>query len=167
MNTQWGVSLGEVPGTALKWLLQEWNMPCASALSTAELIAPGAVLSWEGCLAFKSWARLCTWSHVVTTACPPLEHRDCMAAWNHLLRKLCFAWGFLSWVLSKYWLKQTFRGMFSSIGTSGSWGRVALISGGNCSFWGSLGIAKGLLYIFWSVLKEWITFYSWEGQPFQ
>lgn len=57
-------------------------MPRASALSTAELIASGAVLSWESCPAFETRAKLFTWSHVVATACPHLEHGGCMAPWQ-------------------------------------------------------------------------------------
>lgn len=60
------------------------SVPHAWALSSAEIIASGAVLSWEGCPAFETWARLFTWSHVVVTACPHLKPRACMALWQEL-----------------------------------------------------------------------------------
>ena len=69
--------------------------------------------------------------------------------YNNLVRKLYIARGY-RWDQSQ--LKQTFRGIFSSVAITGSWGRaVVLISWGKCSFWGSLGRGRGFVCISWPV----------------
>lgn len=72
--------------------------------------------------------------------------------YNNLLRKLDIAWGYW-WDQSQ--LKQTYRGVFSSVGTARPWGRVViLISWGNHSSWCSLGRGIGYVYISWPVFTD-------------
>lgn len=76
--------------------------------------------------------------------------------YNNLARKLYIASGYW-WDQSQP--KQAFRGIFSSVATTRSWGTaVVLISWGNCSSWGSLGRGRGFACISWPVLNEVITF---------
>lgn len=122
-----------------------WHCPCASV---AHCMATKMSLS------YLDEQRLTKNAHFLKG-----HRKSASIRWNYnnLVRKLYITWG-QRWDQSH--LKQTFRGIFSSIAPTGSWGRaVVLISWGNCSSWGSLGRGRGFVCISWPVLNEVITFF--------